>query len=96
MRMKSIAAAGALACMLGAAPLSAQLGTPPSPNMPAPAGLPDTPNDKDAVGTAGQSNDTAEPADAAPLPDTASPLPLLLLAGMAALSGAAALRRARQ
>ena len=104
MSLKSIAAAGALACMLGGtAQLSAQLGTPPSPSMPAPAGLPDTPEDKapvnttepDAVGTAGQSTDAATPADRPDLPATASPLPLLLLGGIAALGGAAALRRAR-
>jgi MYXO-CTERM domain-containing protein len=66
--------------------------------MPAPAGFENNQTD-DTVGTSGQgtrTNENRNDADRRDLPDTASPLPLIALGGLAALGGAAALRRSRR
>ena len=90
--MRSMITVGTLALALGVLSASAQTpGTPPSPNMPAPAGLQHRIDD--ATGTSGELN--RGDAEQSSLPDTASPLGLIALGGLAALSGAAALRRVR-
>ena len=100
MSMTSVVAVGALVLALGGPAVQAQTtpGTPPSPNMPAPAGFENNQTD-DTVGTSGQDDRTSDnrsDANRQDLPDTASPLPLIALGGLAALGGAAALRRLRQ